>query len=28
VDAQANLAPPDMGTVVAIWMEGIKFPEY
>ena len=28
VDAQANLAPPDMATVVAIWMEGIKFPEY
>ena len=28
VDAQANLAPPDMATVVAIWMEGVKFPEY
>jgi acetolactate synthase-1/2/3 large subunit len=28
VDAQANLAPPDLNTVVAIWMEGVKFPEY
>jgi acetolactate synthase-1/2/3 large subunit len=28
VDAQANLSPPDFGTVVAIWMEGVKFPEY
>ena len=28
VDAQANLAPPDMATAVAIWMEGVKFPQY
>lgn len=28
VDAQANLAPPDMATVVAIWMEGVTFPQY
>jgi acetolactate synthase-1/2/3 large subunit len=28
VDAQANLAPPDMATAIAIWMEGVKFPEY
>jgi len=28
MDAQANLAPPDLNTVVAIWMEGVKFPEY
>jgi len=28
VDAQANLSPPDFNTVVAIWMEGVKFPQY
>jgi acetolactate synthase-1/2/3 large subunit len=28
VDAQANMAPPDLATAVAIWFEGVKFPEY
>ncbi len=27
VDAEANLAPPDVATVVGVWMEGVKFPE-
>ncbi|MGQ9572676.1 MAG: thiamine pyrophosphate-binding protein, partial [Dehalococcoidia bacterium] len=28
VDAQANLGPPDTATAVAIWFEGVKFPQY
>jgi len=28
VDGQANLFPPDFAPAVAIWFEGVKFPEY
>jgi acetolactate synthase-1/2/3 large subunit len=28
IDGQANLGPPDVATAVAIWFEGVKFPEY
>jgi acetolactate synthase-1/2/3 large subunit len=28
VDGQANFGPPDFATAVAIWFEGVKFPEY
>ena len=28
VDGQANLGPPDFATAVAIWFEGVEFPQY
>jgi acetolactate synthase-1/2/3 large subunit len=28
VDAEVNLAPPDLPAVLGIWFEGVKFPEY
>ena len=28
IDGQANLFPPDFAPAVAIWFEGVKFPEY
>jgi acetolactate synthase-1/2/3 large subunit len=28
VDGQANLFPPDFAPAVAIWFEGVKFPQY
>jgi acetolactate synthase-1/2/3 large subunit len=28
VDSEANLGPPDLATAVAVWFEGVKFPEY
>jgi acetolactate synthase-1/2/3 large subunit len=28
VDGQANLFPPDFAPAIAVWFEGVKFPEY
>jgi len=28
VDGQANLFPPDFAPAVAVWFEGVKFPQY
>ncbi|MDP2949907.1 MAG: thiamine pyrophosphate-binding protein [Chloroflexota bacterium] len=28
IDAQANFAPPDFNTVVAVWLEGVTIPQY
>jgi acetolactate synthase-1/2/3 large subunit len=28
IDGQANLFPPDFAPAVAIWFEGVKFPQY
>jgi acetolactate synthase-1/2/3 large subunit len=28
IDGRANLTPPDFATVVAVWLEGIKLPQY
>ncbi len=28
IDGRANLGPPDFATVVGVWLEGVKFPEY
>ncbi len=28
IDGQANFSPPDLDTVVAVWLEGVQIPQY